>query len=158
MFSLLGEVGARVFPVGRLDMDTGGALLLTDDGDLAFRLTHPKYLVDKVYRFGVTRRPDSRTLGQLRDGVIIDDRKTARAQVAVLGSGSEGTELEMSIHEGRNRQIRKMCDVVGLRLEWLERFSFAGLTVQGLARGSWRSLEVEEVGRLRDLVQLGETV
>lgn len=139
-------------------MDTGGALLLTDDGDLAFRLTHPKYLVDKVYRFGVTRRPDSRTLAQLRDGVVIDDRKTARAQVVVLGSGSEGTELEISIHEGRNRQIRKMCDVVGLRLGWLERFSFGGLTVEGLARGSWRSLEVEEVGRLRDLVQLGETV
>jgi len=157
IFSLLADLKVRVFPVGRLDMDTGGALLLTDDGDLAYRLTHPSYGVDKAYRVGVEKVPFPPMVTQLKNGVVIDGRKTARASVTVLGSGREGTEMEIVIHEGRNRQIRKMCEAVGCPATWLERFAFAGVNVDDLARGTWRHLTPAEVEGLRELVQLGKT-
>jgi len=154
IFSLLADVTARVFPVGRLDMDTGGALLLTDDGDLAHRLMHPSFEVDKVYRVGVGRRPQPSTIDKLRRGVELDDgRTTSPAVVRVLGTGKEGTELEIVIHEGMNRQVRRMCEAVGHPAVWLERFAFGGLTVEGMERGSWRSLEADEIGALKALAE-----
>lgn len=157
IFSLLSDLDTRVFPVGRLDMDTGGALLLTDDGDLAHRLTHPSYGVDKAYRVGVAEALSPPVISKLKNGIVIDGRKTSEARVRVLGSGLGATEMEIVIHEGRNRQIRKMCEAVGYTAVWLERFAFAGMTVDGLERGAWRHLTGEEVGILRELVQLGKT-
>ena len=149
VYDLLKDVEARVFPVGRLDMDTGGALLLTDDGDLAHRLMHPSFEVDKVYRVGVERQPSPETLARLKAGVVVDGKKTSRAAVRVVGAGREGTEMEIVIHEGRNRQVRKMCEAVGHEAIWLERTVFAGLSVEGMERGAWRPLEPVEVSRLR---------
>jgi pseudouridine synthase len=154
IFELLDGVVARVFPVGRLDMDTGGALILTDDGDLAYRLMHPRYEVDKTYRVGVASQPSGSAIRQLRDGVTIEGRRTFKAAVRVIGSGREGTEMEIVIHEGRNRQVRKMFEAVGSRVLWLERSAFGGITVDGLARGEWRSLTDQETAGLRSLVGL----
>lgn len=151
VFDLLEGVEARLFPVGRLDMDTGGALLLTDDGDLAHRLMHPSFEVDKVYRVGVADRPRQETIERLAAGVVIDGRKTAPAVVTVVGTGKEGTEMEITIHEGRNRQIRKMCEAVGHPALWLERVAFGPIRVDGLARGTWRALSDDEVRRLREI-------
>ena len=154
IYDLLGDIDARVFPVGRLDMDTGGVLLLTDDGDLAHRLMHPRYEVDKAYQVGVEGTPDDIALERLRSGVEIDGRLTSQAHVQVTGKTKEGSELEVVIHEGRNRQVRKMCEAVGHDALWLERSRFAGLSVDGLERGSWRSLTADEVAELRRSVDL----
>ena len=154
IYGLLETVEARVFPVGRLDMDTGGALLLTDDGDLAHRMMHPSFEVEKVYRVGLAKLLRPEAIAQLRSGVAVDGKKTAQAVVRVVGSGREGTELEVAIHEGRNRQVRKMMEAIGHSALWLERYAFGGLTVEGLARGEWRTLTDNELSDLRSLVGL----
>ncbi|HCK11032.1 MAG TPA: pseudouridine synthase [Candidatus Latescibacteria bacterium] len=156
VFDLLKEVTARVFPVGRLDMDTGGALIFTNDGDLAHRLMHPRYEVDKAYLVGVGKQPGQDVLQRLRDGVVIDGQRTSKARVKVVYSGREGSELEIVIHEGRNRQIRKMCEVLGFPAQWLERTRFGGITVDGLARGEWRNLSDNETKGLKEAVGLGQ--
>jgi pseudouridine synthase len=135
----------RLFPVGRLDMDTTGALLLTNDGLLAHRLMHPSHEVDKVYVAEVEGRPDAAALGRLRSGIELDDGPTAPAQVRELAPG----RIELHIHEGRNRQVRRMCEAVGHPVVHLHRSAYAGLTVEGLAPGRWRELEPAELDRLR---------
>jgi 23S rRNA pseudouridine2605 synthase len=135
----------RLFPVGRLDMDTTGALLLTNDGLLAHRLMHPSHEVDKVYEAEVKGRPDAAALARLRSGIELDDGPTAPAQVRELAPG----RIELRIHEGRNRQVRRMCEAVGHPVVHLHRSAYAGLTVDGLAPGQWRELEPAELDRLR---------
>jgi len=135
----------RVVPVGRLDADTTGALLLTNDGPLAHRLAHPRYGVEKVYEVDVEGEPDDATLAALRDGVELDDGVTAPARVRRLGRG----RIELTIHEGRNRQVKRMLDAVGHPVRRLHRSAYAGLTVEGLEPGAWRELEPSEVERLR---------
>jgi pseudouridine synthase len=135
----------RLFPVGRLDMDTTGALLLTNDGPLAHRLMHPSHEVEKVYVADVEGRPDATALERLRSGVELDDGPTAPAQVRELAPG----RIELRIHEGRNRQVRRMCEAVGHPVLHLHRSVYAGLTVEGLAPGRWRELDPAEVDGLR---------
>jgi 23S rRNA pseudouridine2605 synthase len=135
----------RLFPVGRLDMDTTGALLLTNDGLLAHRLMHPRHEVDKVYVADVEGRPDATALERLRSGVELDDGPTAPAQVRELAPG----RIELRIHEGRNRQVRRMCEAVGHPVLHLHRSAYAGLRVEGLAPGRWRELDPAEVDGLR---------
>jgi 23S rRNA pseudouridine2605 synthase len=135
----------RLFPVGRLDMDTTGALLLTNDGLLAHRLMHPSHEVDKVYVADVEGRPDATALERLRSGVELDDGPTAPAQVRELAPG----RIELRIHEGRNRQVRRMCQAVGHPVLRLHRSGYAGLAVEGLAPGQWRELDAAELVRLR---------
>ena len=135
----------RLFPVGRLDIDTTGALLLTNDGLLAHRLMHPSHEVDKVYVAEVEGRPGAAALERLRSGVELDDGPTAPAQVRELAPG----RIELRIHEGRNRQVRRMCEAVGYPVLHLHRSAYAGLTVDGLAPGRWRELEPAELERLR---------
>jgi 23S rRNA pseudouridine2605 synthase len=137
--------GTRVVPVGRLDADTTGALLLTNDGELAHRLAHPKYKVEKVYVAEIGGNPGEDVLQQLRDGVELDDGVTAPAQVRRLGPHS----LELTIHEGRNRQVKRMLDAVGHPVRSLHRSTYAGLKLGGLEPGQWRELEPSEVERLR---------
>jgi 23S rRNA pseudouridine2605 synthase len=134
----------RVVPVGRLDADTTGALLLTNDGDLAHRLAHPKYEVEKVYEAEVEGEPSDETLGRLAQGLKLEDGVTAPAEVHRLGPST----LELSIHEGRNRQVRRMLEAVGHPVRALHRSRYAGLTLEGLAPGKWRALTPSEVDRL----------
>jgi 23S rRNA pseudouridine2605 synthase len=136
---------SRVVPVGRLDVDTTGALLLTNDGQLAHRLAHPRYGVEKVYEAEVGGNPGDAILQQLRDGVELDDGMTSPAQVRRLGPNT----LELIIHEGRNRQVKRMFDAVGHPVRSLHRSKYAGLTLEGLEPGQWRELEPSEVERLR---------
>jgi 23S rRNA pseudouridine2605 synthase len=135
----------RVVPVGRLDVDTTGALLLTNDGPLAHRLAHPRYGVEKTYEIDVEGDPDEQTLQQLRDGIDLDDGRTAPAQARRLGPG----RVELTIHEGRNRQVKRMLETVGHPVTRLHRSAYAGLTLEGLEPGAWRELEPSEVERLR---------
>ena len=141
---------ARVVPVGRLDADTTGALLLTNDGPLAHRLAHPRYEVDKVYEAEVEGRPSPETVRRLSEGVELEDGRTAPARIRLL----EPSRLELVLHEGRNRQVRRMCDAVGHPVKLLHRSRYADLGVEGLAPGEWRELTAEEVERLRRLVGL----
>ena len=135
----------RVVPVGRLDAETTGVLLLTNDGELAHRLAHPRYEVDKVYVADVEGEPTDETVRRLAQGVELDDGRTAPAGVRRLGPA----RLQLTIHEGRNRQVRRMCEAVGHRVRHLHRRAYAGLTLGRLEPGAWRNLTAAEVERLR---------
>jgi 23S rRNA pseudouridine2605 synthase len=134
----------RVVPVGRLDVDTTGALLLTNDGDLAHRLAHPRYEVEKVYEAEVEGEPSDDALRRLGHGVELEDGVTAPARVRRLGPSL----IELSIHEGRNRQVRRMLEAVGHPVRRLHRSRYAGLTADDLAPGEWRELGRSEVEAL----------
>ena len=136
---------ARVVPVGRLDIDTTGVLLLTNDGELAHRLAHPRYEVDKVYLADVEGDPDDETLAQLAAGIELEDGLTAPAAVRRLGHA----RVELTIHEGRNRQGKRMLERVGHPVRRLRRTRYGALTVEGLAPGEWRELTRDEVDALR---------
>jgi 23S rRNA pseudouridine2605 synthase len=154
VMDLLGRLPARVYPVGRLDLDTEGALLLTNDGDLALRLTHPRYGVVKAYEVRVDGEPAEEDLDKVRRGIFLEGRKTAPARVLVLRRGHNHSILRVEIHEGRKREIRKLFEAVGLPVSMLVRVEFAGLRPEGLKPGQWRHLKAAEVRRLRGLVGL----
>ena len=135
----------RVIPVGRLDADTTGALLLTNDGPLAHRLAHPRYGVEKVYEVDVEGDPGADVLRRLREGIELEDGVTAPARARRVAPN----KIELAIHEGRNRQVRRMLDAVGHPVRRLHRSAYAGLTLEGLEPGRWRELEPFEVERLR---------
>ena len=135
---------ARVVPVGRLDADTTGALLLTNDGDLAHRLAHPRYEVEKVYEAEVEGEPSDDALRRLEQGVELDDGPTAPAKARRLAP----SRVELSVHEGRKHQIKRMLAAVGHPVTRLHRGRYAGLTLEGLEPGQWRELEPFEVQRL----------
>jgi len=141
---LVEDIPERVVPVGRLDADTTGALLLTNDGPLAHRLAHPRYGVEKVYEVDVEGEPDDPALEQLAAGVELDDGLTAPASVRRLGPA----KLELTLHEGRKHQVKRMCEAVGHPVLRLHRSRYADLTVEGLEPGAWRELEPSEVKRL----------
>jgi len=136
---------ARVVPVGRLDADTTGALLLTNDGELAHRLAHPRYEVEKVYEAEVEGDPTEDALEPLREGIQLDDGPASPAQARRLGPG----RVELSIHEGRKHQVKRMLAAVGHPVTRLHRSRYAGLTLEGLELGEWRELEPFEVDQLR---------
>ena len=139
----------RIVPVGRLDADTTGALLLTNDGDLAHRLAHPRYGVPKVYEVEVAGSPSPQDLAALREGVELDDGRTAPAAVEVIERGTRTTRLELTLHEGRKHQVKRMCEAVGHAVRRLHRTRYAGLGLDGLAPGEWRELTPGEVGAVR---------
>jgi 23S rRNA pseudouridine2605 synthase len=139
------EHDVRVVPVGRLDADTTGALLLTNDGPLAHRLAHPRYGVPKVYEAEVEGLPGDAALAALRDGVELEDGRTAPAAVRVLAPG----RVELTLHEGRKRQVKRMLEAVGHPVRRLHRPRYAGLGVDDLEPGTWRELSREEVASLR---------
>jgi pseudouridine synthase len=143
------SVDARVVPVGRLDADTTGALLLTNDGPLAHRLAHPRYGVPKVYETVVEGSPGREALQALREGVDLEDGRTAPARVRVLSKGTGSTTLELTLHEGRKHQVKRMCAAVGHPVVRLHRSRYAGLGLEGLEPGDWRELETDEVAALR---------
>ena len=132
-------------PVGRLDADTTGALLLTNDGDLAHRLAHPRYGVEKTYVVDVEGAPSDDALLALERGVELDDGDTAPARVRRLGR----SRVELTIHEGRKHQVKRMLDAVGHPVARLHRSAYAGLSADDLEPGAWRELTVNEVEQLR---------
>jgi 23S rRNA pseudouridine2605 synthase len=136
---------ARVVPVGRLDADTTGALLLTNDGELAHRLAHPRYGVEKTYDVEVEGDPSEEQLQRLRDGVLLDDGMTAPVQARRVGRN----RLELVLHEGRKRQVKRMCAEVGLPVTHLHRPSYGGLELGDLRPGEWRELDSAEIELLR---------
>lgn len=140
----------RVYPVGRLDYLTSGLLLLTNDGALTNGLLHPKGEVPKEYECAVFGRVTRSQLDKLERGVRLRDGKTAPARAFVSGKSGNKTVINITIHEGRNRQVRRMMEAVGLRVAWLKRKSFAGLTLRGLTPGKWRHLTAEEIKMLKD--------
>jgi 23S rRNA pseudouridine2605 synthase len=138
------DLPERVVPVGRLDADTTGALLLTNDGPLAHRLAHPRYGVEKVYEVDVEGRPDDAALRRLAEGVELDDGRTAPAHARRLAP----SKIELALHEGRKHQVKRMLAAVGHPVRRLHRSRYAGLTLEGLEPGRWRELEPSEVQRL----------
>ena len=134
----------RVYPVGRLDTDTEGLLLLTNDGELTHRLTHPSFGVEKEYLAEVDGEPSRGALRQLREGVALDDGLTAPAKVSAVGPGV----VKLIIHEGRNRQVRRMCEAVGHPVRCLVRTRIGPLRDAALAPGAWRALTIDEVRSL----------
>jgi len=134
----------RVVPVGRLDADTTGAILLTNDGPLAHRLAHPRYGVEKVYEAEVEGEPSDEALRRLAEGVELDDGVTAPARARRLGPST----IELALHEGRKHQVKRMCAAVGHPVRRLHRSRYAGLELGGLAPGEWRELSPDEVERL----------
>jgi len=136
---------ARVVPVGRLDADTTGALLLTNDGELAHRLAHPRYGVEKVYEAEVEGEPSDNALERLRTGIELDDGPAAPAQARRLGP----SQVELTLHEGRKHQVKRMLAAVGHPVTRLHRSRYAGLTLEGLEPGEWRELEPGEIARLQ---------
>jgi 23S rRNA pseudouridine2605 synthase len=136
---------ARIVPVGRLDADTTGVLLLTNDGPLAHRLAHPRYGVEKVYLAEVEGEPSDEALRQLAEGVELEDGLTAPARVRRVGR----SRVELVLHEGRKRQVRRMCEAVGHPVGALHRARYAGLELGDLGPGEWRELTDDEVGALR---------
>jgi 23S rRNA pseudouridine2605 synthase len=136
---------SRVVPVGRLDADTTGALLLTNDGELAHRLAHPRYEVEKVYEVEVEGEPSDETLRRLQKGIDLDDGVTAPAHARRLSP----SKLELAVHEGRKHQVKRMLAAVGHPVRRLHRSRYAGLTLEGLEPGAWRELEPSETARLR---------
>jgi 23S rRNA pseudouridine2605 synthase len=135
----------RIVPVGRLDADTTGALLLTNDGALAQRLAHPRYEVDKVYEAEVDGRPTEAALARLRDGVVLEEGRTSPAEAKLLRPGV----VELTIHEGRKHQVKRMLEAVGHPVRRLHRSRYGGLTLAGLDPGEWRELTEPELERLR---------
>jgi 23S rRNA pseudouridine2605 synthase len=142
----------RVVPVGRLDADTTGALVLTNDGALAHRLAHPRYGVEKVYEAEVLGVPDPTDLQQLREGVELEDGRTSPASARLLARKRGHAIVELVLHEGRTHQVKRMLEAVGHPVRRLHRPRYAGLDLGGLAPGEWRELSRAEVARLRRLV------
>jgi 23S rRNA pseudouridine2605 synthase len=142
---------ARLYPVGRLDADSTGLLLLTNDGALANRLTHPRYEVPKTYRARLAKPPRERDLARLREGIELEDGPTAPAQVRRLSD----REIEITLREGRNRQVRRMVDAVGNRVVALRRTAFGPLRLGDLAEGQARRLSASEVKGLRAASEQG---
>ncbi|QGG49413.1 rRNA pseudouridine synthase [Heliorestis convoluta] len=148
VMNLLSEVKKRIFPVGRLDQDTTGLLLLTNDGDLAYRLTHPSFGVEKTYEVTLKGQVNAVTLSLLAKGVELEDGVTAPAKVRMIKKDKDSTTLELTIHEGRNRQVRRMGEAVGHKVISLQRLSFGPLKLQGLPEGSYRKLRPSQVAQL----------
>ncbi len=149
VLDLLDGVAERVYPVGRLDYDTSGALLLTNDGELTNRLLHPSHEVEKTYLAQVEGEPEQKALERLRKGVRLSDGMTAPAKVRRKHSRDGRFWLELTIHEGRNRQVRRMLEAVGHPVLHLKRIKLDFLDLTGLSPGAWRELTVDEVRRLK---------
>ena len=148
---LVHSVGSRVYPVGRLDLNSEGLLLMTDDGELANLLTHPRHAVGKVYNVSVRGEITEDMLEQLRAPMLIDGYKTQGAEVSVIETHEGGGKLRITLYEGRNREIRKMCEQVGLTVSRLCRVQIGEIKLDNLALGKWRALDRAQIAYLNSL-------
>ena len=147
------KVKERIVPVGRLDMYTSGALILTNDGDFVYQVTHPKHEIDKTYTVTVKGKVTDEAIQKLRDGVKIEDReiyitKPAKVKILKIDGEKNQSRLEITIHEGKNRQVRKMCEAIGHKVLALHRSKIAGIDVKDLPLGKWRYLTEKEVEKI----------
>ncbi|MCX7843181.1 MAG: rRNA pseudouridine synthase [Clostridia bacterium] len=149
VLDLVEGVEERVYPVGRLDYDTSGLLILTNDGEFTNRMTHPRHETNKVYIAEVKGRPDSQDLSSFEKGLSIDNYITAPAKIKIMEKKADSTVAEIIIHEGRNRQIRKMCSAIGHPVISLKRIAIGGLKLGELPEGQWRYLTDAEIDLLR---------
>lgn len=147
------KVRERVYPVGRLDRNTTGVLLLTNDGELANRLMHPKHLVLKVYKATIDRPIRERELVKLKKGIMLDGTVTVPDELYILPE-SDGKEIGIAVHEGKHHLVKRIFESLDIRVVQLDRYSYAGLTHHGIQRGGWRNLAKREVSALRKLVEL----
>lgn len=151
VLDLINIPGRRLVPVGRLDMYTSGALILTDDGDFVYKVTHPKHEIEKTYTVTVIGIVNQDDIQKLRDGVIIDDEyKTKPAKVRILKTDDikNQSRLEITIHEGKNRQVRKMCEAIGKKVIALHRSKIGNVKVNDMQIGTWRYLKKEEINSI----------
>ncbi len=149
VLDLISEIPERVYPVGRLDVDSEGLILLTNDGELTNALIHPKFEIEKTYRAKVSGEITPEKFDELRSGVELEDGKTAPAKIEILSLDENSAVVNVTIHEGKNRQIRRMFAAVGCTVRNLKRIKFAGLTLDGVKTGSFRFLTNEEVEILK---------
>lgn len=152
----LDGLGERVFPVGRLDRDVEGVLIFTNDGEMAHRLMHPRFGVKKVYLAWVYGQVTSETVKRLETGVSLEDGMTAPARAVILNATKNSTLLRLTLHEGRKREVKRMCAAVGHPIETLHRIAFGGIGARGLRPGEWRRLSVLEIDQLRRMVGLAQ--
>ena len=150
VMDLVRSVKERVFPIGRLDYDTSGLLLLTNDGDLTFKLTHPKHRVKKTYIAKIVETPTEKELINFREGLIIDGYKTAKAEVEILNTQEKYSVLKITIIEGKNRQVRKMCEAINHRVVSLKRIATGELQLGDLEPGAYRELTKAEIDYLKN--------
>ena len=149
VMELLRDINARIYPVGRLDFDTTGLLIMTNDGDFANIITHPKHIVNKTYIARVDRLLTEEELSKLQKGIDLDGVKTAPARAENIKRPQKGIEVKITIHEGKNRQVRRMLDAVGVNVLGLKRISVGSLTLGNLPEGKWRKLSEAEINKLR---------
>jgi 23S rRNA pseudouridine2605 synthase len=157
LVELEGTEGEALFPVGRLDRDTTGALLLTTDGDLAHRLMHPRYGAPKLYLVQTAQPVTGDQIDAIREGVTLEDGPASADQAGYVDA-KDKTRVALALHEGRNRQVRRMFEALGHEVTGLDRVGYAGLDLQGLRRGRWRRLEPHEINALRRSVKLKSIV
>jgi 23S rRNA pseudouridine2605 synthase len=146
----------KVFPVGRLDQDTEGVLLLTNDGELAYRLTHPKFQIEKTYLVTVKGEMDQKILEKFKQGVKIEEDVVASGEGKIIRAEKDRSVLELTLKEGRKREIKRMCEMVGFPVSNLIRSKFAHLSARGLQTGQWRYLTDREILQLKKMVGLRE--
>ena len=144
------NIDERIYPVGRLDYDTSGLLIMTNDGELTYTLTHPKHNVPKVYIAQVDKVPSKSDIQKFQSGLVIDGYKTAPAKLVIVKKG-ETTSLKITIHEGRNRQVRKMCNAIGCKVLRLKRIAVGEIKLGELKKGEYRNLEKSEIEYLKNL-------
>lgn len=154
VMDLLPSFKKRIFPVGRLDLDSEGLLLLTNDGDLAYRLMHPRYRVVKEYRLRIDSKPTASTLKRLEKGIYLDGKKTAPAKIHMLPSTKRETRIKVELVEGRKRELKRMFEAVGHRVLSLKRIRFGSLSLGQLKKGQWRHLSQKEIDLLKKDVHL----
>ena len=152
---LVADAGNRIFPVGRLDRDSEGLLIMTNDGDFANKLTHPSSHVNKTYRVTVKGAAEEEQLLKMKEGILLDGRKTLPCDCFVAERKPDRTVLIFVLNEGRNRQIRRMCEAVGLEVLRLKRTEIAGVKLGMLPQGKWRPLNEREMRRLTNITQKG---
>lgn len=154
VIDLITDVDERIYPVGRLDFDTEGLLLLTNDGELMNGLLHPKFQINKTYLAKITGVVTEDKLNKLREGIQLDDGMTAPAIVRLIGKSSTEAKIEITIHEGRNRQVRRMFSAIGCEIKKLKRIRFANLTIHNLEIGKYRKLSEVEIEKLYKMTGL----
>lgn len=154
VLDLIHEIKERIFPVGRLDYDSEGVLLLTNDGDLAYRLTHPRFQIPRIYRVKVRGEVPERGIKDLKKGVKLEDGSLAKGEAILLKKEKEKTTIKLKLTEGKKREVKRIFKALGYEVEQLERLSFAGITTKGLKKGEWRHLLPKEVSNLRKMLFL----
>ncbi len=154
IFDGLPKVYSRLITVGRLDRDTSGLLLLTNDGDTAHRLMHPRFQIERTYEADVVGVPTRGEMNTMREGVSLGDPTPGKAEAEIIGHHHDGATLKLVLREGRKREIKRLCEAVGHPVLKLKRISYAGIRLRGLAQGRWRKLDDDEIASLRAAVGL----